>query len=270
MTNGHDNHSDSSRGSDDGVDLRAAEYVLGLLDAAGRREAQALIERDAAFAAEVALWEGYFAPWLEHVPPVPVPDVLWQRIRQTLWGHELPQRDATAPIAAKTPLSQTLGFWRGLAAAGAAVAVASVALLLANYRTPTPAPTPPPQVVTTTPPAPVPAQPLIVSLRHEDGTTAYAATLNPDDGTVVLVPVHLGGDPTLSPELWLIPPGESPRSLGMIARDAPMVVTVPTALRNTANSGGTFAISLEPAGSGPHQAPTGPVVATGTSIQLAP
>lgn len=268
MTNGHDQY---NGGNDDGVDLRAAEYVLGLLDATGRREAQALIESDAGFAIEVARWEDYFAPWLQQVPPVAVPDVLWQRIRQTLWGHELPQRDTATPAAAKTPLSQSLGFWRGLAAAGAAVAIASVALLLANYRTPAPAPQPPPQVVTTTPPAPAtPAQPLIVSLRHEDGSTAYTATLNPDDGSVVLVPVDLGGDPSLSPELWLIPPGESPRSLGMIARDAPMVVTVPTALRSTAIRGGTFAISLEPAGSGPHQAPTGPVVATGTSIQLAP
>lgn len=266
MTDSHDQY---NGGNDDGADLRAAEYVLGLLDAAAYRQAQAQVERDPAFAAEVANWENSFAPWLGQVPPAPVPDVLWQRIRQTLWGHELPQRDAMAPIAAKTPLSQSLGFWRGLAAAGAAVAVASVALLLTNYRTPGPAPTPPPQVVTITPP-PAAAQPLIVSLRHEDGTTAYTATLNPDDGSVVLVPVHLGGDPTLSPELWLIPPGESPRSLGMIARDAPMVVTVPTALRGTASSGGTFAISLEPAGSGPHQAPTGPVIATGTSIQLAP
>ncbi len=270
MNSGHDQH-DSNTGDD--ADLRAAEYVLGLLDAAGHREAQALIERDTAFAAEVARWEDYFAPWLEAIPPVPVPDALWQRVRETLWGHELPQRDLASAKPTREPLSQSLPFWRGLALGGAAVAVASIALLLTNYSVPAPAPTPP-QVVTTTPTpppvAPVAAEPMIVSLRHEDGTTAYTATLNPDDGTVVLVPVHLGGDQATSPELWLIPPGQSPRSLGMINRDEPMVVTIPTALRSTASTNGTFAISLEPQGSGPHEAPTGPVVATGTSIRLAP
>ncbi len=248
----------------DDADLRAAEYVLGLLDAASHRQAQALVEHDAAFAAEVARWESYFAPWLDAIPPVPVPDALWQRVRETLWGHELPQRDRPP---ARTPLSQSLPFWRGLALGGAAVAVASIALLLANYNTPAPAPAPP-QVASTTPP-PAAAEPMIVSLRHEDGSTAYTATLNPDDGTVVLVPVHLGGDQATSPELWLIPQGQSPRSLGMINRDKPMVMTIPAALRGSADTG-TFAITLEPQGSGPHEAPTGPVIATGTTIRLAP
>ncbi len=266
MNSDHDQH-DGNTG--DEADLRAAEYVLGLLDAAGHRQAQALIESDAAFAAEVLRWEDYFAPWLEAIPPVPVPPALWQRIRETLWGHELPQRDQASAIASRKPLSQSLPFWRGLALGGAAVAVASIALLLTNYSVPAPAPTPP-QVVTTTPTvAPAAAEPMIVSLRHEDGTTAYTATLNPDDGTVVLVPVHLGGDQATSPELWLIPAGQSPRSLGMIKRDEPMVMTIPTALRSSADTG-TFAITLEPQGSGPHEAPTGPVIATGTSIRLAP
>lgn len=268
--------------SSDGVDLRAAEYVLGLLDANARREAQARIEREPAFAAEVAVWEQYFTPWLEAIAPVQVPAALWPRIRAILWQHELPVRGAQQPKDARVdaPLLQSLAFWRGMAAAGFAVAAAAVVLMLGTQTltpqptaptpvatAPVPAPTAPAPVV---PVAPAPAIAMVVALKHEDGSTAYTAMLDPDNGTVVLVPVNLRGDPSLAPELWLIPPGQSPQSLGMIDRDKAMVVTVPTALRRTASSDGTFAISLEPAGSGPHQAPTGPVVATGTSIRLAP
>ena len=82
------------------------------------------------------------------------------------------------------------------------------------------------------------------------------------------MPVALAGDPSLSPELWLIPAGQPPRSLGMVARDTAMVVSIPAALRTAARTDGLFAISLEPAGSSPHQAPTGPVEAKGSAIRL--
>ena len=52
-------------------------------------------------------------------------------------------------------------------------------------------------------------------------------TIDPARGTVVLVPVHLAGDPSLSPELWLIPAGDKPHSLGMIKRGEAMVVDIP-------------------------------------------
>ncbi len=147
-----------------------------------------------------------------------------------------------------------------------AVAVASVtALLLTVRQVPVAPPTTPTPVVVAPPPA---AAPMVVSLRHDDGTTAYTATVDPAHGTVVLVPVRLEGDPTLSPELWLIPEGDKPHSLGMIRRDAAMVVNIPANLRSAANANGLLAISLEPAGSQAHEAPTGPVVAKGNVVRL--
>jgi anti-sigma-K factor RskA len=81
------------------------------------------------------------------------------------------------------------------------------------------------------------------------------------------VPVRLEGDPTLSPELWLIPEGGKPHSLGMIRRGEAMVVNIPAELR-AASANGLLAISLEPAGSQAHEAPTGPVVAKGNVVRL--
>ena len=246
---------------DHGVpDLLAAEFVLGLLQPEARRQAQARLQSDAAFAAEVDAWENRFAPWLAAIPPVAVPAGLWPRIRATLWQHELPMRVDTP---ARPSLWDSIGFWRGLGAAGAAIAFASLALVFVNLRQPPVTAVPPPVVI-----APTPTAPMVVSLRNEDGSMAYTATIDAVSGTLTLMPVALAGDPSLSPELWLIPTGQPPHSLGMVARDKAMVVTIPAALREAARTNGLFAISLEPAGSSAHQAPTGPVVAKGNAIRL--
>ncbi len=249
----------------DDIDLTAAEYVVGVLDANGNRLARERIEREPAFAAEVSRWESWFSPWLEAIEPVDAPANAWSRVRGTLWQHELPARNAAA---AETTVSlwQNMGFWRGLAAGGFAVAFASVAALLLTTRQLPPAstgPTPPPLVVATRPAH----GPMVVSLKQDDGSTAYVATIDAERGTVVLVPVQLGGDSSLSPELWLIPAGDRPHSLGMIERGKAMVVNIPMALRGAAIDG-LFAISLEPAGSQQHEAPTGPVVAKGSVTRL--
>ncbi len=251
----------------DDVDLTSAEYVLGLLDDNARRVAQARLESNPAFASDVALWEAHFSPWLESIAPVTVPASLWPRIRTTLWQHELPSRQQSSELQHRKPghpsLLESLGFWRGLAAGGFAVAVASVAaLLLTTRQLPMSVPTAVPVVA-----AMPTAAPMVVSLRQDDGSTAYTATVDPAHGTIVLVPIGLGGDPSLSPELWMIPTGDRPHSLGMIERGKAMVVSIPAALRG-ASTGALFAVSLEPAGSHAHVSATGPVVAKGQVIQL--
>jgi anti-sigma-K factor RskA len=249
----------------DDIDLMAAEYVVGVLDANGRRLARERIEREPAFAADVARWESWFSPWLQSIAPVEPPASTWPRVRDALWPNERPEHDARTGPATRPSLWESLGFWRGLAAGGFAVALASVAALLLTVRQPSIAPPAVPTPVVVRPP-PV-AAPLVVSLRHDDGTTAYTATVDPARGTVVLVPVGLEGDEALSPELWLIPSGDKPHSLGMIRRGEAMVVDIPANLRDVADNG-LLAISLEPAGSGPHDAPTGPVVAKGNVVRL--
>lgn len=255
-----DRRDDSGSGGDD---LRAAEYVLGLLDAGARRDAEARLRGDAAFAAEVARWESRFAPWLQAVPPEPVPPSVWSRLQALLWSHELPQRAAAAAPERASPW-QNLALWRGLAVGGVAAAAASLAVAFFALRQPPAATQIPPRIVVVPSPQATGA-PMAVALRHDDGSIAYTATLAAD-GTLVLTPVQVNGDPR-APELWLIPPGERPYSLGMLPRDHAMAMRIPVALRAAARDG-LFAISMEPPGSGPHQAPTGPVVAKGGMVEL--
>ena len=254
----------SFEGGDDGIDLLAAEYVLGVLDPVGRREAEMRLLHDPAFNAEVARWQTCFSPWLASIAPAEVPASSWTRIRNTLWQHELPVRRSEPVRLAQRSLWENLGFWRGVAAGGFAVALASVsALLLTIGQVPAPAPMTPIVV------APSPgAGPMVVSLRHDDGTMAYTATVDPARGTIVMVPIHLGGDQTLAPELWIIPAGDRPHSLGMLDRGKAMMVSIPATLRGAAAKNGLFAITLEPAGSHAHEAPTGPVIAKGNLLRL--
>ena len=66
------------------------------------------------------------------------------------------------------------------------------------------------------------------------------------------------------PELWLIPAGQAPRSLGAVAINESQTVTVPEDVRAALVAGSTLAITLEPAAGIPHAAPTGAIIAKGT------
>jgi anti-sigma-K factor RskA len=77
-------------------DIRAAEYVLGTLDAAEREEAQALIASDPVFAALVRDWEGRLGELhalADHVDP---PAAVWDAIKA-----KLPETAQTAPIRSR-------------------------------------------------------------------------------------------------------------------------------------------------------------------------
>lgn len=243
----------------DGEDLLAAEFALGLLDADARRNAEARMRSDAAFAADVARWDARFAPWLDAVAPVQAPVDGWQRLRASLWSHELPSRGSVP--AARSSRWPALAIWRGVAIGAIAATAASVAMLALVLQRP-PAALPPP-VVVTAPPAK--AAPMAVVLRGDDGSVAYTATLDAD-GMLVVMPVQAHAD-ARAPELWLIPPGGAPQSMGMLARDRAMAMRIPARLLASARDG-LFAVSMEPPGSGPHAAPTGPVVAKGAAIAL--
>ncbi|MEP6634224.1 MAG: anti-sigma factor [Luteimonas sp.] len=251
-----------------GDDLLAAEYVLGLLDDPAMRSARARVDTDAPFAREVTAWETRFAPWLAAIPPVPVPDRVWHRIRETL-GHSDTGTavGARAPVTMRPSLWDRISFWRGLAAGGFTVAAASLAALLITVRTaPVETARPVPQIVSTAPPPPA-AAPMVVSLRHDDGTAAYSATVDPTTGVITLIPASMPDDVRV-PELWLIPADGVPRSLGVVARDHAMLVTIPEAMRAEAAANTVFAVTLEPDGGSPTGKPTGPVVAKGNLIRL--
>lgn len=234
-----------------GADVQAGEYVLGVLDARERALVQAWIDTDPAFARLVAGWEDRLGPWFDSIEPVEVPAHVWPRIRTRLgWS----------PVeGGRRGLWQSAGFWRAMTAVAAAAAIAAV--FLGRVPRP-PAPVTPPPVVVQPPPA-EPARP-VTTLAREDGSPGWLASIDTARGVVQLVPVPTPADAQgRVPELWLIPPGEAPRSLGLVSVDKTQLVVVPKALLRALAKGSTLAISLEPPGGAPQGVPTGPIIAKG-------
>ena len=232
-------------------ELLAAELVLGVLHRDARNAAQARVLAEPAFAARVAAWETRLGGMLHEIAPVPVPAHVWPRVRARLgWDG----------AAAQGGLWRSLAFWRGLGIAG--LVAASVLAVLLMRATDVPPPTPVPVVVT---PPDVPAAP-VVTLAADDGVAAFLVTVDRKRGHVRLVPVP--GAPDAQgrvPELWLIPPGQPPISLGVVDTTWTHEIDVPKQHHWALDEdiGSLLAVSLEPAGGAPGGAPTGPVVAKG-------
>ena len=66
------------------------------------------------------------------------------------------------------------------------------------------------------------------------------------------------------PQLWLVPDGGTPHSLGLLDPTQPLRIDIAAEMMDDdMMSGGTLAISLEPEGGSPTGQPTGPVVGHG-------
>lgn len=244
-----------------GEELLAAEYVLGVLDAESRRRVQARIDLDAGFAGQVAVWEQHFAALLDEIDPVAVPAHVWPRLRTRLGWSPFE--------GARRGVWQDVGFWRAATAVAAAAAIAAVVV----GRIPdAPVPTSqPPRVAVQPTPTPAAEEAVakpVTTLAHDDGTPGWLASIDVARGNVLMVPVPAPADAQgRVPELWLIPSGEAPRSLGLVSIDKAHTVAVPADIRRALAVGSTLAITLEPQGGAPEGVPTGPIIVKG-NIQV--
>jgi len=222
-------------------EVLAGELVLGVLAPAERRRAQTRAVADREFSARVTAWEHRFAPWLAEVAPLAPSAQLWPQICRRL-GWE-------GTAGPRAGLWQSLALWRS---AAALAAIAALALWLSRPQGPQP------------PPAAPAVAKAVTTLAHDDGTPGWLASVDAAHGTVLLVPVP--GAPDAQgrvPELWIIPAGKAPRSLGAVSINQSGTVAVPADARRALVAGSVLAISLEPASGMPHAAPSGPIIAKG-------
>lgn len=233
--------------------LRGAEYVLGVLDAEQRREVERQLREDPQLAATVAAWEKRLAPLAEDIAAVQPAPYVWPRILSELG---LAGRTATPdPTPSRAPgLWNNLRLWHWIGIGASAVAVASLVLLVTRMG-PTPSPTPSPQVASTI---------LAAKIERNNGVAGWTATLDVTHHRLVLVPTApqaIASD--RSTQLWLIPPGHKPISLGVFAPDKAVNLPLSPALASQLNAKALLAVSVEPLGGSPTGQPTGPVIAKG-------
>jgi anti-sigma-K factor RskA len=218
-------------------ELLAAELALGLLDGPDADAARLRLAADPAMAARVAWWHEQLVPLADGAAEQPSAD-LWHRIERVL-----PVND-NAPVLMRR--------WRAVAVAAMIGVIALGSTLLLRP------PAPSTLILTRSAPAPT----LLASL---DGKAGVAATVaySRDNGRLTIVPGTLDTS-ARDAELWIIPAGGQPVSLGPIDPHSPSSPAVSPDRRALIATGATFAITMEPRGGSPSGKPTGPIVGSGT------
>ena len=189
-------------------------------------------------AARVEWWRAHFA-MLDAGEAVPS-DALWGRI-----AARLPVNDNSGGAVRR---------WQWASGGFAALAAVLLGVIVLQDKP------------VSVPVTPVAARAPIVASLSGRGGVALTVSYDARDGRVLVTPVSLDareGDT----ELWVIPVGGKPVSLGVIDAHAAASHDVMRANRALLVPGATFAVSREPTGGSPTGQPTGPVVASGTIIR---
>jgi anti-sigma-K factor RskA len=243
--------------------LRGAEYALGVLDGVQREAFELQMQRDPELRAAVAAWQERLAPLAEEMAEAKPAPYVWARILSEL---DMDASVSTSPTPESAPARggfwNNLPLWHWIGIGASAVAVACLVIVFTVPR-PTSAPVPTPPQVAVQPP-PTPSSYMVAKIEQNNGVAGWTATMDVTHGRMIVVPATPEAVAnSKSTQLWLIPPGQKPISLGLIALDKTTSVTLKPALIKQLSAKALLAVSVEPHGGSPTGQPTGPVIAKG-------
>jgi anti-sigma-K factor RskA len=238
------------------LELLAASHALGTLRGGARRRFEALAREQAPVRAAALVWQGRLASMTELQTPI-VPDAaVWTRIRNMIDAEQAQhamERQRDAANAAGKPQGgwlRSLALWRGATAAGALATVLAVVVGL-NLRD---------QLIN------APAVQYVAVLSDDQAAASMLVTFDPKKKQLVLQRVggyNEGSDKSL--QLWALPPGGAPRSLGVLD-NAPALRLA--ASESDVHAVPTLAVTLEAKGGvPPGSGPKGPIVFKGALIE---
>ncbi|MDM0058272.1 anti-sigma factor [Variovorax fucosicus] len=238
------------------LELLAASHALGTLRGGARRRFEAIARESAPVRAAALIWQGRLASMTELQPSI-VPDAaVWTRIRNLIEaeqaGQALARQRAAPPTALPTQGGwlRSLALWRSASLAGALATVIAAVVGLDLQK----------QLET------APTVQYVAVLADDKAAASMLVTFDPKNRQLVLQRVgnyQPGADKSL--QLWALPPGGAPRSLGVLG-DAPALKL--TASEADVRAVPALAISLEPKGGVPSErGPTGPVLFHGPLIE---
>jgi anti-sigma-K factor RskA len=229
------------------ADRLAAAYALGSLRGGARRRFESLARQSPQLRALALLWQERMSALTELQPQDAPSANVWKRIAIALRNEEEARRAAAAPRARRGA-----GFWRVAALAGGFAAV--VAFTLAAY--------------TGAQLSQLSATPeirYVAMLEEAQASPAMLVTFDAKHGTLTLK--RLGDfreQPDRSLQLWALPPGAAPQSLGVVEGGGVIRLS---AAEGQLRQVPALAISLEPKGGAPlGSGPTGPVLFKGAFV----
>jgi anti-sigma-K factor RskA len=219
------------------LDALAAEYALGTLPPHARLRLERIALDDSAVAAAMRAWELRLAPLTEGAAPITPPPRVWIAIAKRLGLKRV--------VRVGDTFWSGVALWRGLALASMALVIGLFVTLLGQK----------PDVTN---------QQIVAVLAGPDAKPALIATALRGERFMTLKVVGAAPVPAgRALELWMLPEGAAPKSLGLIADSGVGRVVLP-ALPDVAFANvPALAVSLEPAGGSPTGAPTGPVLYSG-------
>jgi len=220
-------------GQDELLDRLAAEYTLGTLRGRARRRFERLCVDSAAARSAVYRWEDRWSTVSRRLPPIEPSPRVWTAVSRRLFGADV--------AAGAGPRVGRRRAWQ-LAAAAGLVAVALIVGLIVRQTAPPPLQTL--AVLGTDTAHPV--------WRLERRLPLTALTIE----VVGAVPQAAGK----SYELWALPRGGAPVSLGLLPARGSAERTLTERQRTALLAADKVAVSVEPAGGSPTSSPTGPIV----------
>ena len=230
----------------------AGEYALGVLEGEELATARRRALSDGAFADAAQWWSLRFGRLGELAGPVIPPAGTWSAIDRRI---DIVERQPDGPATLRPAAAGRPAGWSiALAVTGAGLAAAALALFLA---TPDPA----------TIPAPAPGlqsgERLLAQLASEEGDLRLASVVELDRDRIVLTTEGLAPGAGQSAELWVVPEGGSPTSLGLIPSTGRFVRQLDPAERELLVEGASLAVTIEDVEGAPHAAPSTPILLIG-------
>lgn len=255
---------DDAPGLDDDPFLLAGAYALGVLEGEDLLTAQRAHLSDQAFREATDWWQWRLGTMAEAAPGfMPSPETLAaierriDMIEKTYAGEkmggavtDLPPSRAAGPA----------GWSIAAALAGAGMAAAAIALYVS-----TPAPTPSPSEPTV---APASAPQLVAQLQDEAGERKLVSRFDPQSRRLALSIEGLAADEGQAPELWVIPVGGDPVSLGSIPETGEFSRVLDKGEAALLRSGATVAVTFEEDTGVRHAVPSPPILLAGALDQV--
>lgn len=212
----------------------AAEYVLGTLQGPARLQFEHMLRKNAALRLQVVEWEERLFCLTEGITPIEPGKRVWNKIQRRI-----------------NPDKQS-GFWGSIEWWRIWGTAASIMLLVLSV-----------YIVQIQEPS-QPSLPTIAILSDKSSHAGWVIQTRYDKGLMVARALSVtdpGKDKVY--ELWMLPKGEAPKSLGLLPLKGKRSLALTAERLAVLKRSGALAVSLEPAGGSPTGLPTGPVLYQG-------